>query len=115
MGGLQGGCVGKFDALEMIGDVGRDGLDAVEGIEKAHGRTGAGIGRCSDSSIKHPVVGPADAIGCERRARHLTLEPVKLPGIFSGERPSEPYRWNGSHEFLSCRSRQGRHSCHEFQ
>jgi len=35
----------------MIGDAGRDGVDAVEGIEKAHGRAGAGIGRCSDSSM----------------------------------------------------------------
>ncbi len=50
-GRLRGGWVGKFDALEMIGDVGRGGVDAVEGIEKAHGRTGAGIGRCGDSSM----------------------------------------------------------------
>ena len=94
-GRLRGGWVGKFDALEMIGDVGRGGVDAVEGIEKAHGRTGAGIGRCSDSSIKHPVVGPADAIGCKRRARHLTLEPLTLPGIFGGERLSEPLDGTG--------------------
>ena len=50
------------------------------------GRTGAGIGRCGD--LKHAIVGPSDAIGCKRRARHVTREPLQLPGIFRGERLS---------------------------
>ena len=49
--------------LATIGDVGRDGVDPVEGIEQAHGRAGAGIGRCGD--LEHAVVGPADAIDGE--------------------------------------------------
>src|SRR5437773_4574096 len=68
------------------GDVGGDGVDPVERIEEANGRTGAGVGRCGD--LKHAVVGPSDAIGCKRRARHVTREPLKLPGIFRGERLS---------------------------
>jgi len=47
-----------------IGDVGRDGVDPVEGVEEANGRTGAGIGRCGD--LKDAVVGPSDAIGGKR-------------------------------------------------
>jgi len=76
-----------------IGDVGRDGVDPVEGIEEANGRTGGGIGRCGD--LKHAVVGPSDAIGCKRRARHVTREPLKLPGIFRGERLSGENRKPG--------------------
>lgn len=69
-----------------IGDVGRDGVDPVDGIEEANGRTGAGIGRCSN--LEHAVVGSSDAIGCKRRARHVTREPLKLAGILRGERLS---------------------------
>ena len=76
-----------------IGDVGGDGVDPVERIEEANGRTGAGIGRCGD--LKHAVVGPSDAIGCKRRARHVTREPLKLPGIFRGERLSGENRKPG--------------------
>jgi len=79
--------------LATIGDVGRDGVDPVEGIEQAHGRAGAGIGRCGD--IEHAVVGPADAIDDERRARHVTREPLQLPGIFGGERLSGKNREPG--------------------
>ena len=31
-----------------IGDVGRDGVDPVQGIELTNSRAGAGIGRCRD-------------------------------------------------------------------
>ena len=65
-------------APAAIGDVGGDGVDPVERIEEANGRTGAGIGRCGD--LKHAVVGPSDAIGCKRRARHVAREPLQLPG-----------------------------------
>ena len=68
-------------------------MDPVEGIEQAHGRAGAGIGRCGD--LEHAVVGPADAIDGERRARHVTREPLKLPGIFRGERLSGENRKPG--------------------
>ena len=76
-----------------IGDVGGDGVDPVERIEEANGRTGGGIGRCGD--LKHAVVGPSDAIGCKRRARHVKREPLQLPGIFRGERLSGENRKPG--------------------
>jgi len=45
-----------------IGDVGRDGVDPVEGVEEANGRTGAGIGRCGD--LKHAAdLEPKRAVG----------------------------------------------------
>jgi len=67
-----------------IGEVGRDGVDSVEGIEQAHGRAGAGIGRCSD--LEKAVVEAADAVGRKGRARDVTSKALELPGILRGER-----------------------------
>src|SRR5437867_9174806 len=53
----------------------------------------AGIGRCGD--LEHAVVGPADAIDGEPRARHVTREPLQLPCIFGGERLSGKNREPG--------------------
>ena len=76
-----------------IGDVGRDGVDPVEGIEEANGRTGAGVGRRGD--LKQAVVAMADATSRKRRARDVAGEPLELLTITGRDGLSSKNRKTG--------------------